>query len=42
MADKPWETPKIQMIMSMFTGTVIAIKPLNIMEVKSNGEKVQG
>ena len=41
MADKPWETPKIQMIMSMFCGTIIAIKPLNIMEVRANGEKVQ-
>lgn len=41
MMEKPWETPKIQMIVAMFNGTITDIKPLNILEVKSNGEKVQ-
>lgn len=37
---KPWETPKIQMIVSMFNGTITAVSPVNIMEVKTNGKKV--
>ena len=37
---KPWESPKVQMIMSIFNGTVTAIKPLNIMEVRADGKKV--
>ena len=37
---KPWESPKIQMIMSIFNGTVTAVKPLNIMEVRADGKKV--
>lgn len=38
---KPWESPMIQMIVAMFNGTVVAVKPINVMEVKANGEKVQ-
>lgn len=34
---KPWEDPKIQMIVQIFQGTVTAVTPLNIREVKSNG-----
>lgn len=34
---KPWEDPKIQMIIQIFQGTVTAVNPLNIREVKSNG-----
>lgn len=34
---KPWEDPKVQMIVQIFQGTVIAVTPLNIREVKSNG-----
>lgn len=37
---KPWESPKVQMIMSIFNGTVAAVKPLNIMEVRADGKKV--
>lgn len=37
---KPWESPKVQMIMSIFNGTVTAVKPLNIMEVRVDGKKV--
>jgi hypothetical protein len=37
---KPWESPKVQMIMSIFNGTVTAVKPLNIMEVRADGKKV--
>lgn len=40
MTEKPWDTPKIQMVISMFNGTVIAVKPINIMEVRASGEKV--
>ncbi len=40
--EKPWDTPKIQMMLSIFNGTVSEIKPINIMEVKSNGEKFCG
>ena len=36
---KPWESPKVQMIMSIFNGTVTAVKPLN-MEVRADGKKV--
>lgn len=41
MSEKPWETPKIQMITAIFSGTVVAVKPMNIMEVKADGQKVQ-
>jgi hypothetical protein len=37
---KPWESPKVQMIMSIFNGTVTAVKPLNIMEIRADGKKV--
>lgn len=37
---KPWESPKVQMIISIFNGTVTAVKPLNIMEVRADGKKV--
>lgn len=37
---KPWESPKVQMIMSIFNGTVTAVKPLNIIEVRADGKKV--
>lgn len=40
MNEKPWDTPKIQMIISMFNGTITAVKPINIMEVRTNGEEV--
>lgn len=40
MSSKPWDSPKIQMIMSMFNGTVTAVNPMNVMEVKADGEKV--
>lgn len=32
---KPWETPKIQMILSIFRGTLVSITPINnTVEVK--------
>lgn len=34
---KPWDDPKIQMIIQIFQGTITAVTPLNIREVKSNG-----
>ena len=38
--EKPWETQKIQMMIQIFNGTVTAVKPLNIMEVRVDGKKV--
>lgn len=35
---KPWDTPKIQMLLSIFNGKLISVKPINIMEVKSSEE----
>jgi len=31
---KPWETPKIQLIMSVFNARLTAIKQINIMEAR--------
>ena len=38
--EKPWETPKIQMIVSIFNGTISSVDPINIMEVKANAQEV--
>jgi hypothetical protein len=35
---KPWDTPKIQMLLSIFSGKLISVKPINIMEVRINEE----
>jgi len=40
MMDKPWDSPKIQMIIMIFSGTVTQVTPINIVEVRANGEKV--
>ena len=40
LSNKPWDSPKIQMIMSIFNGTVTAVNPMNVMEVKANGEEI--
>lgn len=34
--EKPWETPKIQMMIQIFDGVVTGVTPLNIMEVRAN------
>lgn len=38
IGDKPWEDPKVQMMLQIFNGTITAVNPLNIREVNSNGE----
>lgn len=37
MSDKPWDDPKVQMMLQIFNATVTMVTPLNVREVNSNG-----
>lgn len=34
---RPWDDPKVQMMLQMFNGVITAVTPLNIREVNSDG-----
>lgn len=35
--NRPWDDPKVQMMLQMFNGVITAVTPLNIREVNSDG-----
>jgi len=41
ISNNPWESPNMQMLLSIFNGKVIALKPINVVDVVTSNTNIR-